>query len=173
MRKLKLLINMKYATNLSQNFAVLKKAKIAAGKRLHILLSLTAGWLFISIISAATGTSITQKGERSFLLAQQALPCNNYILPGKTLSWVLLQKNNQVISRGKLQNIQVQNNGNWLAEQINNAQKNIIQPVNGNFNGSNFTLVNPQSREIWIGTCSTIGINGTINNDNERRFRIF
>lgn len=169
---------MKEAINLIQNFAFLRAfgrgAKLTSGSRLHALLSLTAGWLVISIVSAATGTSITEKGARSFLLlAQQALPCSNYIRSGKTLSWVLLQKNNQVISQGKLQNIQVQNNGNWLAEQINTAQNNTIQPVSGNFNGSNFTLVNPQSRETWIGTCSAIGINGTINNDNERRFRIF
>ncbi|HIK28909.1 MAG: hypothetical protein N3E45_05410 [Oscillatoriaceae bacterium SKW80] len=172
---------MKGFTNLSQNFAVITcpimafgraRAKFAACSRLNTLLSLTAfGWLVILIISAASATSITQK--RFFLFAQQALPCSNYIRPGKTLSWVLLQKNNQVISQGIFQNIQVQNNGNWSAEQINSAQNNTIQPVSGNFNGSNFTLVHPQSRETWIGSCSAIGINGTINNDSERRFRIF
>ncbi len=173
-------------TDLSQTFAAilcparmlfasgLSSSTVPARSTLHAIISLLAfGWQVPSAISAAPAAPTSQQGDRSFSIAQQAFPCSNYIRPGGTLSWALLQKGNQVISQGKLQNIQVQSDGNWSAEQLNPAQNNSIQPVSGNFNGYNFTLLHPQSSETWRGSCSATGINGTINNDSNRGFRIF
>lgn len=101
----------------------------------------------------------------------QPTGCDAFFIEGNNFNWKITGNNGRPVNGGTLQIDAIDvAAGTWRGEQMtepNGSSDRVFINLAGSFKGTEMTLNNPASREIWSGTCSDDEIKGTLKTDYE------